>query len=58
LQVELQLFPTYTITPVEVQDIHLSSGKVVQNHSPIIIEEEIEEVFPTPMIDNSSPTVP
>jgi hypothetical protein len=39
--VELQNFPTYMITPLDLNDIHLRSGKVFRQYYPIIIEESI-----------------
>jgi hypothetical protein len=43
---ELQPFPTYLITPVELQDIQLRLGKVVNKNYPIIIEKEPKEETP------------
>jgi hypothetical protein len=42
--VELPTFPTYLVTPVPLQDIHLRSGKVLKpKYSTVVIEEEMEE---------------
>jgi hypothetical protein len=38
--VELQPFPTYLVTPMDLHEIQLRSGKVLNNDSPKIIEEE------------------
>ena len=44
VHLEPHTFPTYLITLVELQDIHLRSRKVLQNkESHVIIEENIEE---------------
>jgi hypothetical protein len=40
---ELEPFPTYLVTPVDLQGIQLRSGKVLNKNSPTIIEEELEE---------------
>jgi hypothetical protein len=54
------------ITPIDLQDIHLRSGKVVNKKFPINIEEENEEETlnqsknndsPTPIIQTSSPQI-
>jgi len=36
---ELHNFPTYMITPLDLNDIHLRLGKVFLQYYPIIIEE-------------------
>jgi hypothetical protein len=49
---ELQPFPTYLVTPVDLQEIQLRSGKVLNKNSPTIIEEESEEETPKQINDN------
>jgi hypothetical protein len=40
---DLQTFPTYSITPVSLQEIHLRSGKVLNPKSSVIVQENEEE---------------
>jgi hypothetical protein len=42
------------ITPLDLHDIHLRSGKVVNKYSPIIIEEQNEEENPNQSNNNDS----
>jgi hypothetical protein len=53
--VELQNFPTYMITSLGINDIHLRSGKVLHQDAPIIVEEPIEEETPNQTNNNDSP---
>jgi hypothetical protein len=55
--VELQNFPAYMITSLGINDIHLRSGKVLNNDAPVIVEEPTEEVTPN-LINNNDATNP
>jgi hypothetical protein len=51
---KLQNFPTYMITSLGVNDIHVRSRKVLHQSTPIIVEEPIEEENPNQINNNSS----
>ena len=44
--VELQTFPTYLVTLVDLQEIQCRLGRVLNKHSPTIVEEYLEEETP------------
>jgi hypothetical protein len=52
--VELHNFPTYMITPFDLNDIHLTLGKLIRQDSPIIIEEQFKEATPNHTSNNNS----
>ena len=44
--VELQTFPTYLVTLVDFQEIQHRLGRVLNKHSPTIVEEYLEGETP------------
>jgi hypothetical protein len=55
--VELPFFPTYVISPMEFQNIHLRSGRVVQDQTSPIIQEQDDEENP-PKLENQEANTP
>jgi hypothetical protein len=51
---QLHNFLTFILTPLDINDSQLRSGKAINEDAPIIIEEAIEEENPNQMENNDS----